>query len=81
MIISLILFIVVMGAQVIRSSISRVYSPSIATSSQLMIGSVLTTAFLKEMMARISMSLGVLIDPQLLMTDAWHHLTDAAHLS
>lgn len=71
------LLIVVTGVEFIRSSFGRIEAPAIEESTPLMIGIVLSTAVIKEILARISLYLGVLIDSDSLKADAWHHRSDA----
>ena len=70
------LMIVVTGVEFIRSSVGLIYSPSILQSTPLMIGIVLGTVVVKEIMARISANLGFIIDSDMLKADAWHHRSD-----
>lgn len=70
------ILIVVTGVEFMRSSIGRVVSPAILHSSPLAIGVVLGTAVVKEILARLSLHLGNLIDSDTLKADAWHHRSD-----
>ncbi|MEE9167222.1 MAG: cation diffusion facilitator family transporter [Candidatus Neomarinimicrobiota bacterium] len=70
------ILIVVTGVEFIRSSTERVVSPAILHSSLLVIGIVLGTVVIKEMLARLCLRLAELTDSDTLKADAWHHRSD-----
>jgi len=69
--------LMVTGIEFIRSSIQQITEPEAVYSRLWVLGVVLLTIILKEVMGRISHYLGVLIKSDVLEADAWHHRTDA----
>jgi len=71
------ILLVVVGVEFIRSSIGRILNPSPISPSWVMVIIILSTVFLKELIASYAEFLSHKISSGTLHADAWHHRSDA----
>lgn len=69
--------LVVVGIEFLQQSFSRFFSPQPVEYSLVVLVAMLFAAAIKEWMYHFSKDLGIRIESQALIADAWHHRTDA----
>jgi cation diffusion facilitator family transporter len=67
----------VAGIEILKSGFEQLFSPKPFQASWLIILIVSVTIIVKELLARFSKELGILIESDTLKADFWHHRTDA----
>jgi cation diffusion facilitator family transporter len=67
----------VVGVEIFKSSVDRILHPKDFDSSWLVMGVILSTVVIKELLARFSRELGRMIESTALEADFWHHRSDA----
>jgi len=70
------MLIVVTGVELVKSSVGRILSPEISSTSVILILIVLGTVMFKELLARLSFDFGELISSDSLKAEALHHRSD-----
>lgn len=69
--------LMVIGVEVFRGAVSRILHPEDFEASWLVMGIIVVTVVVKELLARFSRELGRMIASDALDADFWHHRTDA----
>lgn len=69
--------LVVVGIEFLKQSFNRFFSPQPVEYSLVVLVAMLIAAAIKEWMYHFSKDLGIRIESQALVADAWHHRTDA----
>lgn len=69
--------LLVVGVEIFRGALGRLLQPKDFEASWLIIGIIVLSILIKELLARFSRELGRLIDSPALEADFWHHRTDA----
>lgn len=69
--------LMVVGVEIFKSSVDRILHPKDFDASWLVIGIILSTVIIKELLARFSRELGRMIRSTALEADFWHHRSDA----
>jgi cation diffusion facilitator family transporter len=71
------LLLMVAGVEIFKSALDRMIHPQSFTASWMVILIILMTVIIKELLARFSHELGLMIESDALVADFWHHRTDA----
>ena len=69
--------LMVIGVEVFRGAVGRIIRPEAFEASWLVMGIIVATVIIKELLARFSRELGRMIASDTLDADFWHHRTDA----
>jgi len=69
--------LLVVGIEVFESALDRILHPKAFQASWLVMGIIVLTVVIKELLARFSREMGRMIESATLEADFWHHRTDA----
>ena len=71
------MLLMIVAVEIFKGSVTRLLKPHDFQATNLIIGIVLVTILIKELLAQFTKILGNMIDSSALHADAWHHRTDA----
>jgi cation diffusion facilitator family transporter len=71
------ILLLVAGVELLKISVNRIIHPKPFEASWLIIAVIWFTVLIKELLARFSRNLGIMIQSGALKADFWHHRTDA----